>query len=112
MGTTRALTPWITALTTQRREGEETSQSQSSQSNSHDHNDISRDLSKYYGQSVNQINQSHHISPNHIETLIDELEVKCCKAGEVLAHSDANPDGEFVGIVMSGCVAVVEWCTG
>lgn len=47
------------------------------------------------------------VSSADIEVIIEELEVKCCKAGEVLADSNENPGGVFVGLVMSGCVAVI-----
>ena len=46
-------------------------------------------------------------TPAEIDIIIAELEVKCCKAGEVLADAEQNPDGCFVGVVMSGCVSVI-----
>jgi len=39
------------------------------------------------------------------------MQVKCCKAGELLADSNASPGGDFVGVIMSGCVAVVTLLT-
>jgi CRP-like cAMP-binding protein len=47
------------------------------------------------------------VSATDIDVMIQELEVRCCKAGEVLADSDVSPTGCFVGVVMSGCVAVM-----
>ena len=42
-----------------------------------------------------------------VAALTGELEVRCCKAGEVLADGDDAPAGKFVGVLVSGTVAAV-----
>lgn len=44
---------------------------------------------------------------NATAALADELEIRCCKAGEVLADGDEAPAGVFVGVLVSGTVVSV-----
>jgi len=44
---------------------------------------------------------------NATAALAGELEIRCCKAGEVLADGDEAPAGAFVGVLVSGTVVSV-----